>query len=128
MAEQRDLMTVWAGCRRTLSRFATGERAAGAALRALADWTPDEAELDRYGKGELASGLEDRIAALLGKEAAVWLPSGTMAQQIALRIHADRTGGVRSPSILNAIWMRTRSAATKHFTGCAASWSETATG
>jgi threonine aldolase len=92
VTEQRDLMTVWTGCDRTLSRFAAGERAAGVALRALADWTPDEAELDRYGEGELASGLENRIAALLGKEAAVWLPSGTMAQQIALRIHADRTG------------------------------------
>jgi threonine aldolase len=92
VAELRDLMTVWAGCDRTLSRFATGERAAGAALRALADWTPDGAEIDRYGEGVLASGLEERIAALLGKEAAVWLPSGTMAQQIALRIHADRSG------------------------------------
>jgi threonine aldolase len=28
----------------------------------------------------------------LGKEAAVLFPSGTMAQQIALRIHCDRRG------------------------------------
>jgi threonine aldolase len=32
------------------------------------------------------------VAALLGTEAAVWMPSGTMAQQIALRVHARRTG------------------------------------
>src|SRR5690349_12947069 len=47
---------------------------------------------ERYGGGELPERLEARVAALLGKEAAVWMPSGTMAQQIALRIHAERTG------------------------------------
>jgi threonine aldolase len=48
--------------------------------------------LDQYGTGELPERLEARVAELLGKEAAAWLPSGTMAQQIALRIHADRRG------------------------------------
>jgi threonine aldolase len=50
---------------------------------------PDEAP-DRYGEGRLINDFEREIAALLGKEAAVFLPSGTMAQQIALRIWADR--------------------------------------
>lgn len=36
--------------------------------------------------------LERRLAELLGKEAALFFPSGTMAQQTALRIHADRRG------------------------------------
>jgi threonine aldolase len=36
--------------------------------------------------------LEQRLAELLGKPAAVMFPSGTMAQQVALRIHADRRG------------------------------------
>ncbi|WP_239152295.1 threonine aldolase family protein [Virgisporangium aurantiacum] len=36
--------------------------------------------------------LERRIAALLGTEAALFFPSGTMAQQVALRIHAERRG------------------------------------
>ena len=36
--------------------------------------------------------LEGRVAELLGKEAAAFFPSGTMAQQIALRIHCDRAG------------------------------------
>jgi threonine aldolase len=49
-------------------------------------------DADRYGRGPAAERLEARVASLLGKEAAVWLPSGTMAQQIALRIHADRRG------------------------------------
>jgi threonine aldolase len=38
----------------------------------------------------LAERLEERVAGLVGKEAAVWMPSGTMAQQIALRVHAGR--------------------------------------
>ncbi|MEV1248650.1 beta-eliminating lyase-related protein [Nonomuraea sp. NPDC049750] len=36
--------------------------------------------------------LERRLAGLLGKEAALFFPSGTMAQQAALRLHADRRG------------------------------------
>ena len=45
-----------------------------------------------YGEGEVVERLEARVATLLGKEAAVFLPSGTMAQQIALRIWCDRSG------------------------------------
>ncbi|MGW0194148.1 beta-eliminating lyase-related protein [Nonomuraea sp. NPDC003201] len=36
--------------------------------------------------------LERRLAELLGKESALFFPSGTMAQQVALRLHADRRG------------------------------------
>ena len=36
--------------------------------------------------------LEAEVATLLGKPAALFLPSGTMAQQATLRVHADRTG------------------------------------
>ena len=44
------------------------------------------------GKASFLSASKARVAALLGKEAATWFPSGTMAQQIALRIHSDRRG------------------------------------
>jgi threonine aldolase len=36
--------------------------------------------------------LERRMADLLGKEAALFFPSGTMAQQVALRAHAEWSG------------------------------------
>ncbi|MDP9847131.1 threonine aldolase family protein [Streptosporangium lutulentum] len=36
--------------------------------------------------------LERRLAELLGKERALFFPSGTMAQQAVLRVHADRRG------------------------------------
>ena len=45
---------------------------------------------DRYGEGDFLAGFEAQIAALFGKEAAVFMPSGTMAQQIALRIWCER--------------------------------------
>ncbi|SDL85314.1 threonine aldolase family protein [Sediminibacillus halophilus] len=44
---------------------------------------------DMYGKGEIIEDFQDKLADFLGKEAAVFFPSGTMAQQIALRIWAD---------------------------------------
>jgi threonine aldolase len=46
---------------------------------------------DVYGDGPV-TGLEERVAGLLRTEAAVFFPTGTMAQQVALRYGADRTG------------------------------------
>ena len=39
---------------------------------------------DQYGEDPTTNLLQERIAALLGKPAALWLPSGTMANQVAL--------------------------------------------
>ena len=39
---------------------------------------------DQYGEDPTTNELQARIADLLGKEAALWLPSGTMANQVAL--------------------------------------------
>ncbi|OAB27098.1 threonine aldolase [Paenibacillus macquariensis subsp. defensor] len=47
---------------------------------------------DIYGKGKLIEDFQDQMADYLGKETAVFFPSGTMAQQIALRIWCDRKG------------------------------------
>ncbi len=61
-------------------------------LQELTDATDRDLVPGHYGEGEVVERLEKRIAALLGKEAAVFMPSGTMAQQIALRIWCDRAG------------------------------------
>jgi len=53
---------------------------------------PDDTEKDQYGAGGVVAELEAEVCKLLGKPAAAFMPSGTMAQQIALRIHADRNG------------------------------------
>ncbi|HEX6918979.1 MAG TPA: beta-eliminating lyase-related protein [Actinomycetes bacterium] len=61
-------------------------------IETLARVVPDDARPDAYGEGGVVADLEAETAALLGKPAAVFMPSGTMAQQIALRVWADRTG------------------------------------
>lgn len=40
---------------------------------------------DQYGEDPTTNRLQARCAELLGKEAALWLPTGTMANQVALR-------------------------------------------
>ena len=39
---------------------------------------------DVYGEDPSVNALQERIASLLGKEAAIWVPTGTMANQIAI--------------------------------------------
>jgi threonine aldolase len=41
---------------------------------------------DQFGEDPTINRLQDRVAELLAKEAALWLPSGTMANQVALRV------------------------------------------
>ncbi|MCC7384957.1 MAG: low-specificity L-threonine aldolase [Deltaproteobacteria bacterium] len=50
-----------------------------------------EAEVgdDVYGEDPTVRRLEATVAALLGKEAALFVPSGTMANQLALRSHTE---------------------------------------
>ena len=50
---------------------------------------PADTPLDTYGEGGVVADLESYICRLLDKPAAVFLPSGTMAQQAVLRVHAD---------------------------------------
>lgn len=49
-------------------------------------------ESEMYGKGKIIEEFQEKMANFLGKEAAVFFPSGTMAQQIALRIWCDQKG------------------------------------
>jgi threonine aldolase len=42
---------------------------------------------DVYGEDPTVNALQERVAALLGKEAALFVPSGTMANQIAIAVH-----------------------------------------
>lgn len=49
-------------------------------------------ESDMYGSGKVIEEFQEKMAKVLGKESAVFFPSGTMAQQIALRIWCDEKG------------------------------------
>jgi threonine aldolase len=62
----------------------------GSRMERLAPGWLDE-PVDIYGDGVVAE-LERRTAEVLGKEDAVFFPTGTMAQQVALRCWGGRTG------------------------------------
>jgi threonine aldolase len=89
MAE-RDWREIMWRCERWLGqrRPARARELLSAAAAAL----PPDVWPDLYGEGEFVESFERRIAELLDKPAAALFPSGTMAQQIALRIHCGRRG------------------------------------
>ncbi|MEU0910226.1 threonine aldolase family protein [Streptomyces althioticus] len=60
-------------------------------LEAAGDAYDLDETADIYGNG-VVEALERRVADLLGTEAAAFFPTGTMAQQVALRCWAGRTG------------------------------------
>ncbi|MGY1772398.1 threonine aldolase family protein [Blastococcus sp. SYSU D00813] len=86
MTDSPDWDALRAGCDRALNLHGPSR-----AADLLATVPPDTA-VDRYGDGGVVAELEAEVAGLLGLPAAVYLPSGTMAQQSALRVHADRRG------------------------------------
>ncbi|BAC72397.1 threonine aldolase [Streptomyces avermitilis] len=81
------------GARRVLSRpgFRATIRERLALLEDASRLYDLDESVDMYGDGIVAA-LEERVAGLLGMEAAAFFPTGTMAQQVALRCWAGRTG------------------------------------
>jgi threonine aldolase len=92
MSTGLDPRTVMKACTRFLLWNPPAAFQPEAVLKELAQGVGTGDGPDFFGDGGLVAGFEKRIAELLGKEAAVFMPSGTMAQQIALRIWADRRG------------------------------------
>jgi len=58
----------------------------------------------QYGDDPTLNALEARVAALLGKEAALWLPSGTMANQVALRVLTRPGDDVLVGTEAHSVW------------------------
>ncbi|MER5639896.1 beta-eliminating lyase-related protein [Kitasatospora sp. NPDC002227] len=81
--------------RRSATRLLSGTPAQ--TMRELLAELAESGDLDRtpdfYGDG-VVGGLEQRVADLLGKPAAAFFPTGTMAQQVALRLWATGSGVV----------------------------------
>lgn len=68
------------------------QRTAKEIFQELANSMGEAEKLDMYGSGALIDEFEHEVADLFGKEAAVFMPSGIMAQQIALRIWCEQMG------------------------------------
>jgi threonine aldolase len=62
---------------------------------------------DQFGEDPTINLLQERIAALLGKEAALWLPTGTMANQVALRVLTRPGDDVIVSRGSHAVWHET---------------------
>jgi threonine aldolase len=86
----------------TVTRPSPGMRAAMAAA---------EVGDDQFGEDPTTNRLQERIAGLLGKEAALWLPTGTMANQVALRVLTRPGDDVIVSRESHMVWHETGAAA-----------------
>ena len=68
---------------------------------------------DQYGDDPTVNALQERVASLLGKEAALWLPSGTMANQVALRVLTRPGDDVIVAREAHAVWHETGGSAAR---------------
>jgi threonine aldolase len=62
---------------------------------------------DQFGEDPTVNLLQERIAALLGKEAALFMPSGTMVNQVALRVLTRPGDDVIVSQECHAVWHET---------------------
>jgi threonine aldolase len=62
---------------------------------------------DQFGDDPTVNQLQERIADLLGKEAALWLPTGTMANQVVLRSLTRPGDDVIVSREAHAVWHET---------------------
>jgi threonine aldolase len=62
---------------------------------------------DQYGEDPSVNRLQEQVAALLGKEAALFVPSGTMANQLALKLLTRPGDDVIVGQESHAVWHET---------------------
>ncbi len=66
---------------------------------------------DQFGEDPTVNRLQERMAGLLGKEVGLWLPTGTMANQVALRVFTRPGDDVIVSRESHAMWHETGAAA-----------------
>lgn len=66
---------------------------------------------DQFGEDPSVNRLQERVADLLGKEAALWVPTGTMANQIALRTMTRPGDDVIVAAGAHVVWSETGASA-----------------
>ena len=75
-------------------RSDTVTRPTAAMRRAMAEADVGD---DVYGEDPTVNGLQEEVAAVVGTEAALFVPSGTMGNQVALAVHSERGDDVIVP-------------------------------
>jgi len=66
---------------------------------------------DQFGEDPTTNRLQERVAAMLGHEAGLWLPTGTMANQVAIRVLTRPGDEVLLARQGHALWHETGAAA-----------------
>jgi threonine aldolase len=66
---------------------------------------------DQFGEDPSVNRLQERVAAMLGHEAALWFPTGTMANQVAIRTLTRPGDEVFAPREAHILWHETGAAA-----------------
>ena len=66
---------------------------------------------DQFGEDPSINRLQERVAAMLGHEAALWFPTGTMANQVAIRTLTRPGDEVVVPREAHVLWHETGGAA-----------------
>ena len=66
---------------------------------------------DQFGDDPSVNRLQERVAAMLGHEAALWFPTGTMASQVAIRTLTRPGDEVIGPREAHILWHETGAAA-----------------
>src|SRR5215208_1214142 len=66
---------------------------------------------DQFGEDPTVNRLQERVAALLGHEAALWFPTGTMANQVAIRTLTRPGDEVLVAREAHVLWHETGAAA-----------------
>ncbi len=66
---------------------------------------------DQFGEDPSVNRLQERVAAMLGHEAALWFPTGTMANQVAIRTLTRPGDEVLAPHEAHILWHETGAAA-----------------
>ena len=89
-------------------RSDTVTRPSAAMRRAMAEAPVGD---DQYGEDPSVNRLQERIAALLGKPAALFAPSGTMANQIAIKLLARPGDDVIVGQTAHMMWFEAGAAA-----------------
>jgi len=62
---------------------------------------------DQFGEDPSINRLQERVAAMLGHEAALWFPTGTMANQVAIRTLTRPGDEVLAPREAHILWHET---------------------
>jgi threonine aldolase len=66
---------------------------------------------DQFGEDPTINRLQERVAAVLGQEAALWFPTGTMANQVAIRTLTRPGDEALVPQQAHILWHETGGAA-----------------